>query len=457
MDFVMDKIVLFFQRKKAASLTLIFASFMLIQLVILRLGNQAGRGFIMPEHQELVYYGIQIPVILGFVLRSFVDNRAVKLFSLGVCFTGFWIMLLASEASLFYLIATGVTVLCLGYTGGCVYYYMSCCADVRHFGLSFGLGYAFAVAVQYLFQLRFDLKPLLGVIGFFSFAVLVIFLYTENRVVNSLANREFTAVPKFKLICAVVITVAMLMFTSYYNNYIHHLQIASNYTEYNVYSFPRLLMIPGVILFGFIGDIKKGKLLPVCTLCVTVIALLNALLTGRETYTLNMSLFYLSMSAVISYYNLTFTRLAQRTKNPAFWASAGRITDSAAVLLTFALKFSTLSAVSVLVIDIAMLSVAIVFMALNGDLNLSSIADKETEKSEPNAEITPGQIREKFGLTPKEAQVFKELTETDDKQEAIALRMNMSVNTLRHHITSIYKKTGVQTRAALCKLSVTDE
>ena len=345
---------------------------------------------------------------------------------------------------------------------------MSCFADVKHFGLCFGLGYAFAVAVQYVVQLKFDLKPLLGVIGFSAFAVLAILLKAENRVVQSLAEKEFTPVPKFKLICAVVITVAMLMFTSYYNNYIHHMQIASNYTEYNVYSFPRLLMIPGVILFGFIGDIKKGKLLPVCTLCVTVIALLNAVLIGRETYTLNMCLFYLSMSAVISYYNLTFTRLARKTKKPAFWASAGRIIDSAAVLLSFALKFSTLSAVSVLVIDIAMLSAAIVFMALNGDaaivfmalngdLNLSSIANKETKKSEPNAKITPGQIREKFGLTPKEAQVFKELTETDDKQEAIALRMNMSVNTLRHHITSIYKKTGAQTRAALCKLNITDK
>ncbi len=453
----MDKIVLFLQRKRAASLTLIFASFMLIQLVILRLGNQAGRGFIMPEHQELVYYGMQLPVILGFVLRSFINNRAVKLTALGVCFTGFWLMLFLNEASLFYLIITGVTVLCLGYTGGCVYYYMSCCADVRNFGLCFGLGYAFAVAVQYVFQLRFDLKPALGVIALFAFAVLPLFLIAENRVVKSTAERDFTPVPNFKLIYAVIITAAMLMFTSYYNNYIHHMQIASNYTEYNVYSFPRLLMIPGVILFGFIGDIKKGKLLPVCTLCVTVIALLNAVLIGRETYTLNMCLFYLSMSAVISYYNLTFTRLARKTKKPAFWASAGRIIDSAAVLLSFALKFSTLSAAVVLVIDIALLSAAIVFMALNGDLNLSSIANKESEKSEPNAEITPDQIREKFGLTPKEAQVFKELTETDDKQEAIALRMNMSVNTLRHHVTSIYKKTGAQTRAALCKLSVTEE
>ena len=151
--FAMDKIVSFLQRKRAVSLILIFASFMLIQLVILRLGNQAGRGFILPEHQELVYYGIQLPVILGFVLRSFVDNRAVKLLSLGVCFAGFWIMLLSNEASLFYLIITGVTVLCLGYTGGCVYYYMSCFADVKHFGQCFGLCYSLAIAVQYVVQL----------------------------------------------------------------------------------------------------------------------------------------------------------------------------------------------------------------------------------------------------------------------------------------------------------------
>ncbi|MBQ2094016.1 MAG: hypothetical protein II190_05490, partial [Ruminococcus sp.] len=169
----MDRIITFFQRKRAVSLILIFAAFMLIQLVILRLGNKAGRGFIMPEHQELVYYGMQLPVILGFVLRSFVNHRAVKLLSLGVCFTGFWLMLISNEASLFYLIVTGTTVLCLGYTGGCVYYYMSCFADVKHFGLCFGLGYAFAVAVQYVFQLSFDLRPLIGVFVFCAFALLL--------------------------------------------------------------------------------------------------------------------------------------------------------------------------------------------------------------------------------------------------------------------------------------------
>ena len=48
--------------------------------------------------------------------------------------------------------------------------------------------------------------------------------------------------------------------------------------------------------------------------------------------------------------------------------------------------------------------------------------------------------------------VLRELVSTDDKQDVIASRLNISVSTLRHHVTSIYKKTGTQTRSALCKL-----
>ena len=61
-------------------------------------------------------------------------------------------------------------------------------------------------------------------------------------------------------------------------------------------------------------------------------------------------------------------------------------------------------------------------------------------------------IQESYRITPSEMKVLRELVGTDDKQDAIALRLNISVSTLRHHITSIYKKTGTQTRSALCKL-----
>lgn len=55
-------------------------------------------------------------------------------------------------------------------------------------------------------------------------------------------------------------------------------------------------------------------------------------------------------------------------------------------------------------------------------------------------------------ITPSELKVLRELIQTDDKQEVIASRLNISVSTLRHHITSLYKKTDVQTRLVLSNL-----
>ena len=48
-----------------------------------------------------------------------------------------------------------------------------------------------------------------------------------------------------------------------------------------------------------------------------MIALLNTVLLGKETYILNMCLYYVALTVVIAYYNLTFLWLAARTKRPA--------------------------------------------------------------------------------------------------------------------------------------------
>ena len=267
-------------------------------------------------------------------------------------------------------------------------------------------------------------------------------------------------VPRSILFYTVVITMALLIFTTYYNSYIHHLQVASGYTDYNVYTWPRLLMIPAILLFGFLADIKGGKLLPLSTLCVVVVALLNTVLLGRETYILNMCLYYVAITSVIAYYNLTFLRLASRTKHPAVWAVMGRVLDSAAVILGMTLKFSALSQVAVLIIDIIALVVVIVMMALTGafDLSMPEAAEEApVPETTHEPELPPDPfpvIQDSYRITPSEMKVLRELVTTDDKQDVIALRLNISVSTLRHHVTSIYKKTGVQTRSALCKLVI---
>ena len=464
----MNNAILSVKRNKNIRMAVLFSAFMFVQFIILRMGNQAGRGFLAEQHQELVYLFIQIVVICGFFSHALIKPRLLSeklkngltVSSLALCMSGALVMLFSPADSLLYLVTTGLTVFFLGCTGGAVYYRLAALtAKKTRAGLCIGTGYAAAVALQFCLQLQWTVIPALSVLLAAAFAVMG-FLLIKSKETIALPEQRKDFVPRSILFYTVVITMALLIFTTYYNSYIHHLQVASGYTDYNVYTWPRLLMIPAILLFGFLADIKGGKLLPLSTLCVVVVALLNTVLLGRETYILNMCLYYVAITPVIAYYNLTFLRLASRTKHPAVWAVMGRVLDSAAVILGMTLKFSALSQVAVLIIDIIALVVVIVMMALTGAFDFSkpeAVEEAPVPETTQEPELPPDpfpMIQDSYRITPSEMKVLRELVTTDDKQDVIALRLNISVSTLRHHVTSIYKKTGVQTRSALCKLVI---
>ena len=455
----MDHLFQRLQKNKDIMLLLLFFPFMFVQLVSLRAGNSAGMGYLSAERQELVYCFLQVAVILGFVLHMFANlllkngkgYRNAVLSTICVCAADVFVLLFAPVDSAFYLAVTAISAVSLGFLGGAVYYRLSRWFTVGNRpGLCFGLGYAGAIALQYALQLRWTVKPLLAVLTLLSFAALFIIYLSEDKAVAAREKPPHEPVSARKIICVSTITLAMLVFINYYNTYIHHLQIASGYMDYNVYTWPRLLMIPGILLFGWIGDKREGRLLPISALCMVVIAQLNVLLVGKDTDLLNMCLYYLSLTAAVAYYHITFLRLAPRAKHPALWAGMGRMLDSAVVILALLLGFSEFSSAAVLVIDLVSLIVMIVLMAVGGDFNLS-VAAPQAPAPAP-ASLPLSAMPERFGITPSEMRVLRELVLTDDKQEAIAQRLGISVSTVRHHITSIYKKTGAQTRAALCKL-----
>ncbi len=458
------------QKNNNIRMSVLFSSFMFIQFIILRMSNQAGRGYLEEQYQEFVYLFIQLVVIGGFFIHALIRTKVrseknykrLTLVSLALCMTGTAVMLFSSAASLFYLAVTGLSVFFLGFTGGAVYsQIVSLTANKARAGFCIGTGYAAAVALQFCLQLQWTVVPALSVMLAVSFGALG-FLLLKSTEALAAPEQEQDFATRPLLFFTSVITLALLIFTSYYNSYIHHLQIASGYTDYNVYTWPRLLMIPAILLFGFLGDLRGGKFLPLGTLCVVVVALLNTVLLGRETYILNMCLYYVAVTAVIAYYNLTFIRLAARTRHPAVWAVMGRVIDSAAVVLGMTLKFSTFSQAAVLMTDIAALVVAIIMMTLTGAFDLPEHARHEAQSVPETAPVPEPQtetetdpcsaIQEIYRITPSEMKVLRELVSTDDKQDVIASRLNISVSTLRHHVTSIYKKTGTQTRSALCKL-----
>ena len=224
--------------------------------------------------------------------------------------------------------------------------------------------------------------------------------------------------------------------------------IQSDYASYTVYSWPRLMLVPGYLLFAVIGDKKDGRYVPLASLCIMLIALLNVVLVGNQgTYWLNMCLFYFAIAAFTSYYLLTFWRLAPGTEHPAFWASFGRVLDSGMVLLTGAIHLSELPAAAILGMDVVGVALVIVMMAIGGDFNLAE-APRESEDA-PSQEKRVRMLASECGLTDREREVLGALVLTEKKNQQIADDLGISRRQLQNHISSIKAKTATETRAGL--------
>ena len=100
-------------------------------------------------------------------------------------------------------------------------------------------------------------------------------------------------------------------------------------------------------------------------------------------------------------------------------------------------------------------------MALSGDLNLTDASPspslEEVAPAPSPEEVAPALSLEErvrlmaveCGLTEREGEVLSALVLTEDKNQQIADALGISRRTLQTHISRIYQKTNVETRAGL--------
>ena len=438
----------------------LYAAYVFLMLSVLRIASHAGDGFLSVQQQEMVYYVLQIFVILGFFAYAFVRERHRICMERGlrigilaaffVCVTA----MLFGKSSPVYMATAFLAATCLGYLGGAVYERMGEFAGAGGCVAVIGsVGYAAGIALQYLLQFWRGGSPLLPAAILLAFCLLAWRLSgkAERPTEAAEAPARRDAPPWRTLLFACLIAAIMLLFLQFYNSYIQHLQIISGYVEYNVYTWPRLVMIPCLMLFALLGDRRQGRYVPLAALCIALAALLNAVLVGSAgAYRLNMCLFYAALAATVSYYNLVFWRLAPGTKRPALWAGMGRVIDSASVLLGALLRIGTLPSAAVMAVNVAGLAALIVLMAVNGDFVFAVPAPPAAPA--PDAETRLAAMASRYGLTPKETALLRELVLTEDKQEAIGRRLGVGVSTVQFHTTSLYRKTGASTRSGLLEL-----
>lgn len=214
--------------------------------------------------------------------------------------------------------------------------------------------------------------------------------------------------------------------------------------------------MPCYLLLGRLGDVMRGRYISVIAIFGVLAVLLTPVLIGENSaYWLNLCIFYIAVAVLISYYNLTFWRLAPHTKKPELWACMGRVLDGAVGVALGLLHFSTLSVVKVMVVEVLMLGLLLVAFFLDmerglpGEERASHIPNAAVEAADDSARTA--RFAQHYGLTPKETAVFRELVLTDADQQAIADVMGVQVSTLQKHCNAIYRKTGAANRIELCR------
>ncbi|MBE6910365.1 MAG: helix-turn-helix transcriptional regulator [Ruminococcaceae bacterium] len=453
-------------KKNTIFYAVIFGAQLFLNIATFRLATQADAVILSAEKQEEAYYFYQLLFVLGLLTfpllcRVISGDREKRILSVtlmlfyALSVTTTFVYPAAAHA-----FVSTVMFLCVGHMCARFYWLVSMAMGRGgRLGLALGAGSAGAYLLQYVFQMwKSALLPLAAVM-LICFALLASTVRRMDPIKPAEAEetKNEPAVPTKALICACVVTAAIITLNCFYNGYIQQLQVRSGFVDYNAYTWPRLLLVPGCLAFGLLADVKEGKYLPISVLCTVLVTLLNPILPFSEgTYWLNMCLFYLAVAAAISYYNLTFCALAPRTRHPELWAGMGRALDGSLVTVLGLLGFSEASVSVVLGTDIAMLATIIAAMAMNGDLSLTALPAEPhvspVSPSLPDDDVLLARFSAAYGLTPRETDVVHALLTSGGDQQRIAEKLNIRVSTLQHHTTSIYRKTGAENRADLGRL-----
>ena len=344
--------------------------------------------------------------------------------------------------------------------------------DDPHMGKSIGFGLLLSSSLQFLLLSGDTVQNRLLLTAGVILPVLLILLLWEPEAVpakGSMTGTEGDTTPSAPAVSRWLppwlMTVCFIFLLAYYDRHMGQLSYESAFREYNIFSWPRLFAGVGAVAAGFAADWRKGKLLPLFTVLVSFVMILNVILfrvTTASVYLMNMSLFYFFLGIVVLFYNHSFWKIAGESEKPFFWAVQGRSIEQA-VTVGASLLLAGLTEEAVVALDLAAVALCVVMAFYWITLDMDKTYFKEVEAGitgqAPTGALPAGmplteeerrkRFCEKYGLTERESEVISLLLTSEESGQEMAEKLFISRRMLQRHIASIYEKTGVKTRTGL--------
>ena len=314
-----------------------------------------------------------------------------------------------------------------------------------------GYAYAAALGLQYVIVhlCRYN-RPMALAIGLIiTGAAALVFAPPSNWLAKSARHKwggdlYTPAIPVYaiSIACVVALTLAYGLYDGVSSNLHAH-------NGLNVWAYPRLFSIVGVLSVAWIADIRKRTYLSAAVLCFfTADTTAVLFLRSPASYALSQSLQYLFSGAYIFFLTIIFMDIAPRSKEPTLWAGMGRAVYSAVLMpLLFAgrVLFSRFGELPIICISMAIFAVTAALFMLRDRIMAADRADCVKLKR-------LAWLQAKYSLTDREAVVAKELLWNEDTIDTISINLKISRRTCQRDISAIYEKTGAQTRTGLMRV-----
>ena len=280
----------------------------------------------------------------------------------------------------------------------------------------------------------------------------------------------------------IVIFALMLLFSVLFNTLYTFMDIGSPWTSQYTDITPRILMAVGGFAGGVLFDLHRARYLGIVMFWMMLLSV-GAML-GVEAggpYIVGEVVYFLGSGVFTTFYTTVFVRIAQFLRAPDLWCSMGRALNNVTAIAIGApallvINLTSPIAVVVLLVPLIIGINALLFAAGMLDLHprprdgeapvqaavvehAAEAAEHPTPDAAPSADdaaIDPearlGDFASRFSLTPRETEVLAAVTADERPLKHVAADMGISLRVLQRHLTSLYQKTGTQSRVGLTKL-----
>ena len=420
-----------------------FSLYMFMYMTLLTAINHEASGIVDGKAQLILYYVDMFCVTMGFVFYAvFYDVYKKRSFPLYAAIINTIVLLsaLLIKIEAVFMVLAPIVGTFLGFFGGFFYTCMALSLqDDRRPGMTMGIAMSLAVFMQWLLQICIGI-PILYIF-IIDVCVMLFFICCKERFESKKSSLKVSDVQMIDIL-PIFITAGIIFLVFCFDNRMENILTAQQFETVDIYTWPRLFLIPGYLGFGYFHDRFKGLYDQLSVLMAALLSIISLILLSAGLYlNLAMIIFYLELGLTISYYNLVFWRISLNKKYQSFWACMGRIIDGGvSIILALFWKIDFSLSIEIIINILVIIMIVILIVVEN--------RNRIIENRKPDLE----EFIRKYELTDREKDVFYELLKPEAKVEQMAEELFISRRTLQRHISSIYEKCGVSSRVGLITL-----